>query len=77
MVELPENPDDPTGLPRGAVAGVVDVPAAAPPLALFSKAAARAEALGRLEAPMIAAALPVAEFVVAGGGAVEEETGRW
>lgn len=37
---------------------------------------ARAETLGRLEVPMIAAALPVAEFVVV-AGAVEEEIGRW
>lgn len=59
-----------------AAAGAVDVPADAPPLALFSKAAARAEALGPLEAPMIAAALPVAEFVL-GAGAVEEDPGRW
>lgn len=50
--------------------------AAVPPLALFSKAAARAEALGRDEAPMIAAALPVASFVVV-AGAVEADTGRW
>lgn len=67
--------DDPTGLPRGggaAAAGAVD----APPLALFSNAAARAEALGPLEAPMIAAALPVAELVP-GAGAVEEDAGRW
>lgn len=82
MLELPEYPppaaDDPTGLPRvAAAAGAVDVPvAAAPPLALFSNAAARAEALGPLEAPMIAAALPVAELVL-GAGAVEDDTGRW
>lgn len=76
IVELPAYPDDdddPAGLPRCVpAAGAVE----APPLALFSNAAARAEALGPLEAPMIAAALPVAEFVL-GAGAVEEDAGRW
>ena len=59
--------------PAGAA---VPAPAPAPPLALFSNAAARAEALGREEAPMMAAALPVAALVEA-TGAVEAETGRW
>lgn len=73
---IPELPAPSTGLPRGAGTGADDAPAAAPPLALFSKAAASAEALGRLEAPMMAAALPVAVFVLA-AGAVDEEAGRW
>lgn len=72
MVALPDSPA--ADAAAGAAGAAAPVPA--PPLALFSKAAARAEALGPLEALMMAAALPVAAFAL-DTGAVEEDTGRW
>lgn len=73
-VSLPD-PLNPPGLPRCCAADAVAVEEAVPPFALFSNAARRAEALGRLEAPITAAALPVAALVVA-TGAVEADAGR-
>lgn len=62
---LPATPaDDSPEVPRrGAGAAVL------PPFALFSNAAARVDAFGPLEAPITAAALPVAGLLADDGGA--------